>query len=750
MGHGGLRGDPGAYRRTRPRRTVIDAQHIGAAARSERAAAFDVWLTKLAADSGLPPGVSLVAVGGLGRRECAPKGDLDLVLLHTGVAGIEELAARIWYPVWDSRVGLDHSVRTVAESLAAAESDAKVALGLLDARHVTGDAGLTARLARSAADLWRRTAPVQLSRLREVTAARHATHGTLAQLLEGDLKEAAGGLRDVGILRGIGRAGIADATPPVIRAAQIRLLDVRDALHLSAGRNLDRLVAHERTAVAEALDLPDGDALLRRVANDAATIEWALDDAWRSVHRWRASLGRGGVPHRAQRLPLATDVVESDGEVVLARSAVTPHPDPSLSLRVAAAAATAKLPIARSTLEWLSRYVPPLPNPWPAAARTTLMSLLGSGPALIPTWTACDRFGLITAWLPEWSRLRGAPQHNPVHQFTLDRHLISAAAEAAGYAREVARPDLLLLGALVHDVGKGLPGDHSEVGAPIAAGIARRVGLPAADVALIERLVRHHLVLPEIATRRDIGDPATVTAVAEIVGDTETLELLHMLARSDAVATGPAAWTTWKSRLIDQLVAAVRASLAGAPLPVPMAPDPTLLRADLPVVQVAPDWVALAAKDRRGLLATVAGCLAMHQLEVVAVNSITVAERAVLQCAVQPRYGTSPDRDLLAADLRRAALDQLALPARLARRSRTPNAARPRPRVLWPADDLLEVRATDEPGLLYRITSTLAELGVNLRAARVSTLGADVVDAFYLIGPVDRVAIEAALLPMLG
>ncbi|NUO58342.1 MAG: ACT domain-containing protein, partial [Hamadaea sp.] len=300
------------------------------------------------------------------------------------------------------------------------------------------------------------------------------------------------------------------------------------------------------------------------------------------------------------------------------------------------------------------------------------------------------------------------------------------------------------------DVGKGLPGDHSEVGAPIAAGIARRVGLPEADVALIERLVRHHLVLPEIATRRDIGDPATVTAVAEIVGDTETLELLHMLARSDAVATGPAAWTTWKSRLIDQLVAAVRASLAGAPLPVPMAPDPTLLRADLPVVQVAPDWVALAAKDRRGLLATVAGCLAMHQLEVVAVNSITVAERAVLQCAVQPRYGTSPDRDLLAADLRRAALDQLALPARLARRSRTPNAARPRPRVLWPADDLLEVRATDEPGLLYRITSTLAELGVNLRAARVSTLGADVVDAFYLIGPVDRVAIEAALLPMLG
>jgi len=729
---------------------VTQASTIGAAARIERAAAFDVWLAKLAADAGLPAGVSLVAVGGLGRRECAPRGDLDLILLHSGVGGIEELASRIWYPIWDGRVGLDHSVRTVAESVAAAEEDAKVALGLLDARHVTGDSALTAQLVRSAADVWRRTAARQLSRLRELTDTRHATHGTLTQLLEGDLKESAGGLRDVGILRGIGRAGIADATPPAVRAAQLRLLDVRDALHLSAGRNLDRLVAHERAPVAEALDLPDGDALLRRVAVDAATIEWALDDAWRSVHRWRASLRRGGVPHRPPRLPLATDVVESDGEVVLARSAVTPHPDPSLSIRVAAAAAAAKLPIARSTLEWLSRYVPPLPQPWPATARTAFMSLLGTGPALIPAWTACDRFGLITAWLPEWARLRGAPQHNPVHRFTLDRHLVSAAAEAGGYTREVARPDLLLLGALVHDVGKGLPGDHSEVGAPIAAEIARRVGLPETDVAVIEKMVRHHLLLPEIATRRDIGDPATVTAVAEVVGDAETLELLHMLSRADASATGPAAWSTWKSRLIDQLVAAVRASLAGAPLPAPMAPDPTLLGADLPVVQVAPDWVALAAEDRRGLLATVAGCLASHQLEVVAVNSITVEDRAVLQCAVQPRFGAEISRELLAADLRRAALGQLTLSPRLAlRAARTPSRARPRPRVLWPGDDLLEVRATDEPGLLYRITAKLAELGVNLRAARVSTLGADVVDAFYLIGPVDRPAIEAELLALL-
>jgi [protein-PII] uridylyltransferase len=258
-------------------------------------------------------------------------------------------------------------------------------------------------------------------------------------------------------------------------------------------------------------------------------------------------------------------------------------------------------------------------------------------------------------------------------------------------------------------------------------------------------MVRLHLLLPEVATRRDIADPATVAATASAVGDVDTLELLHMLAKADAGATGPAAWSAWKARLIDQLVAAVRAALSGAAVPGPAEPDPALLAADLPVVQIAPDMISVAAADRRGLLAAIAGCLAGHQLDVVAVNSVTVADRAILRCAVQARFGADMS-DSLAADLRRAALGHLA-PPRLGRRTAKPG--RPQPRALWPADELLEVRATDEPGLLYRITSALAEIGVDLRAARVSTLGADVVDAFYLIGPVDRADVERAVLAAL-
>src|SRR5690242_16471579 len=294
-------------------------EHIGAAARSARAAALDGWLGRL-----FPahlPGVSLIAVGGLGRQDCAPYSDLDLLLLHNGAAGIDRIASALWYPIWDAGRGLDHSVRTLPEALSVACDDVKVAMGLLDARHIAGDAALSAELIAAVADQWRRTAVRLMPQLRELTATRWATHGELAFLLEGDLKEAAGGLRDVTLLRGIGRTGVADTMRPAVRAAHVRLLDSRDALHLAVGRRVDRLVAQERTAVAELLGLDDGDALLRRVSGDARTVAHALDDAWRAADRLRNGRRRMP-PGPPARRPIARDVVEQDGELVLARTAI--------------------------------------------------------------------------------------------------------------------------------------------------------------------------------------------------------------------------------------------------------------------------------------------------------------------------------------------------------------------------------------------------------------------------------------------
>ncbi|WP_407940462.1 [protein-PII] uridylyltransferase [Micromonospora auratinigra] len=777
---------------------------IGEAARRARAEAFDRWLATLLPER---PGIALVAVGGLGRRQCAPYGDLDLVLVHAGVAGTDELAAKLWYPIWDAGLRLDHSVRTVAEALSVAQDDVKVALGLLDARFVAGDRALADQLSRTATDHWRRTAVRQLTGLREITTARWAAHGELAFLLEGDLKEAAGGLRDVGLLRAIATAGVTDALRPAVHAAHRRLLDTRDALHQQVGRRVDRLLAQERDGVAALLglrrlppgpvDAPparagadgaprseghpdraelltdggDGDALLRRVAGDARTVRHALDDAWRAADRLRAGRRRGA-DGRPQRRPVARDVVEHDGELVLARTAIGARPDPSLSLRVAAAAASTRLPIARATCEWLAAYCPPLPAPWPPAARAALITLLGAGPGLVPAWETCDRYGLIDGWLPEWTRLRSLPQHNPVHRFTLDRHLVQTAYEASRHTRDVDRPDLLLLGAFLHDIGKGLPGDgaagragrhepagtvadHSTVGAPLAEAVATRIGLSATDAALIGTLVRLHLLLPDVATRRDLSDPKTVAGVAERVGDTTTLDLLHALVRADAAATGPAAWSEWKGRLVAELVARVRTALDTGVLPAPPAPDPALVAGPLPVVQLTEDRVAVAAADRRGLLATVAGCLALHRLEVVSADASTVDGRALVECRVQPRYGLAPDPIALGADLRRAVSGDVSVTQRLRGRALAARSQGAAPRVVWhraAATDavLLELRAADAAGLLYRVAVALDEAGAQVRAARIATLGGDVVDTFYLVGgwpaEADRDRIEAAVL----
>ncbi|MFF3865362.1 [protein-PII] uridylyltransferase [Micromonospora sp. NPDC001898] len=789
---------------------------VGERARRARAGAFERWLGGLLP---WPGGVALVAVGGLGRRECAPYGDLDLVLLHAGVGGMDELAPKVWYPIWDAGLRLDHSVRTVAEALSVAQDDVKVALGLLDARFVAGDRELADTLVRTATDHWRRTVVRRLPGLREITTARWQTHGELAFLLEGDLKEAAGGLRDVGILRAIATAGITDALRPAVRAAHLRLLDTRDALHEQAGRRIDRLVAQERDGVAARLGLRqsgpydaaqqpeavggqlqpgpgpddgdallrrqphedparkreqgpddgDGDALLRRVAGDARTISHALDDAWRAADRLRSGRRRG-VDSRPVRRPVARDVVEHDGELVLARTAIGARPDPSLSLRVAAAAATTRLPIARATCEWLAAYCPPLPSPWPAEARAALITLLGAGPGLVPAWETCDRYGLIDGWLPEWTRMRSLPQHNPVHRYTLDRHLVQAAYEAGRHTREVDRPDLLLLGALLHDIGKGLPGvgaagragrhepahaDHSTVGAPLAEAVAARIGLPGPEVALIGTLVRLHLLLPDVATRRDLSDPVTIARVAEQVGDPTTLDLLHALVRADAAATGPAAWSDWKGRLVAELVTRVRTALDTGVLPAPPAPDPALIAGPLPVVHLTGDRVAVAAADRRGLLATVAGCLALHRLEVLAADAATVDGRALVECRVQPRYGLPPDPIALGGDLRRAVAGDVSVTQRLRGRALAARGGGAAPRVVWhreAATDavLLELRAADAAGLLYRVTRALDEAGAQVRAARISTLGGDVVDAFYLVGgwPSDdeRARLEAAVL----
>ncbi len=693
---------------------------------------------------GAEPGVALVAVGGYGRKELLPGSDLDVLMLHDGRDGIARIADRIWYPVWDSGARLDHAVRTVPQARRVARSDLKVALGLLHARHVAGDADLTTRLREGALEDWRANARTRLAELKGLHEERARLHGELAYLLEPDLKESRGGQRDVHAIQAIAAAWVAPAPGPKVRAAYEQILDARHVLHEVTGRRLDRLVLEEQDEVARTLGLLDGDALLRQLAGAGRTIAYAVDHAFRQADRagGRRALGvrmRRGKPDRR---PLADGVVEQDGEVVLARAAV-PRTDPVLVLRVAAAAAQVGLPIAPRALARLAEC-PPLPVPWPSDARNALLALLGAGASAIAVWEALDQEGLLATLIPDWERVRNRPQRNPLHRFTVDRHLVECAANAAALARDVSRPDLLLLAALLHDIGKGWPGDHSVSGQVVARDVCKRVGLSDADVELVAEAVRHHLLLPVVATRRDLDDPMTVEHVATTVGGSRTLlELLHALAIADGLATGPAAWNDWKAGLVADLVRRVGAVLDGEPMPEPAAlrEDQLALVADGgPAAIVDGNEVTVVALDRPGLLWRAAGVLASHRLTVRGANATAVGDTAVTVFNVVPEYGDPPDAVLVSSDLRRMLEGRLDVEDRLERRARAVRGhgfTAPPPKVTLVDNasstaTVVEVRAHDEPGLLWRIGRALGECGLNVHAARIETLGAEAVDVFYV------------------
>lgn len=769
--------DSGPSRYAAARLRLLQESRSGPSRRSALAALTDDWLKALFATAVRETGVrgaALVAVGGYGRAELSPRSDLDLVLLHDGKAearALSALADRLWYPVWDLGLALDHSVRTPGEARKTAAEDLKVHLGLLDARPVAGDVGLLAGLRTSVLADWRNLAAKRLPELHSLCRERAERAGELRFLLEPDLKEARGGLRDVTALRAVAASWLADAPREGLADARRRLLDARDALHLVTGRATDRLSLQEQTAVAAQLGLLDADALLREVYEAARVVSYAGDVTWREVGRvlraraarprLRGLLGtRGAVPERA---PLAEGVVESDGEAVLALAA-RPDRDPVLPLRFAAAAAQAGLPVSLHAVRRLAAQAKPLPVPWPAEAREQLLTLLGAGEPTVAVWEALEAEGIITRLLPDWERVRCRPQRNPVHTWTVDRHLVETAVRASELTRRVSRPDLLLMAALLHDIGKGWPGDHSVAGETIARDVALRVGFDAQDVAVLGVLVRHHLLLIDTATRRDLDDPATVKAVAEAVGTLGTLEILHALTEADALATGPAAWSAWRGSLVADLVGRVAAVLRGA-APAEGEPEiPTTeqerlaveaLRTREPVLSLRArqeeDAVGVelivAVPDQPGVLPAVAGVLALHRLTVRAADLRSLelpdllGEVLVLRWRVAAEYGALPQAARLRTDLVRALDGSLDVPAKLADREaaypRRRGVVPPPPRVTVVPEvsslaTVLEVRAPDAIGLLHRIGRALESSGVRVRSAHVSTLGANAVDTLYV------------------
>lgn len=719
----------------------------------------DFWLSTRAAAIGLTDRAALVAVGALGRRELAPHSDLDLVLLHDGRKDVDQLAQQLWYPLWDSGIGLDHSVRTPGQAVQVAATDLRAALGLLEARHIAGDPALSDKVRGAVRQAWRAGVRGRFDELADSAHERWAKVGDVAHRVEPDLKNGHGGLRDIQLVDALAAAQLVDRPAGDVLEARRLLLDVRTELHRIAGRARDVLRAQDADEVAAQLELGDRFELARALSGAARAVAFAAETGLRGA---RAALPRRGLAALRRppvRRPLDTGVVEHLGEVTLARDAHAGR-DPGLVLRVAATAARTGLPMAAGTLHRLADTAPELREPWPRAALTELLSLLGTGRPLVDVVEAFDRTGLWGRLFPEWGAVRDLPPRDRAHVWTVDRHLVEACAQAARLTTRVPRPDLLLVGTLLHDIGKGRGGDHSVVGESLAVQVGRRLGFAEPDVDVLGAVVRHHLLLPHTATRRDLDDKATVERVADTLDAAVPghgvllLDLLAALAEADSLATGPGVWSPWKRVLIGDLVLRCRAELAGEPPPAPVGPGPA--ERDL-VAEVASDGrprvhlddtaepatVLVAMPDGTGSLAAASGVLALHSLQVHAAELRAVDKTAVFAFTASPRFGRLPDPALLRSDLIRVVEGGLPLAEALARKERdygpmTPSGEVPAPPAVYWFDDeatgavVLELRGTDRIGLLHRVAAALESCAAGLRWARVETFGASVVDSFCL------------------
>ena len=761
------------------------------------------WLMAKAGEIGITDdsGFAIVGIGGLGRHELLPHSDLDLMLLHDNKSDevLGTVADKLWYPLWDANVRLDHSVRTVSGALGVANADMIAALGMLDARHIAGDARLSDELVAGARRQWRSAirSRMSMNELVEMTQARWDRCGRIAQRAEPDLKSGRGGLRDVQLLDALGiaqlidRHGMARPESPggSLDDAHLTLLDVRTELHRVSGRGHDQLQAQYADEISAALHIGDRFDLARKLSDAGRTIAYHADTGIRTAENALPRRGVTALVRRPKRRPLDEGVVEYAGEIVLARDA-RPDTDVGLVLRVAAASADTGLPIGAATLSRLATSAPEMPVPWPREALDDLLVVLSAGPTTVATIEALDRTGLWGRLLPEWDAIRDLPPRDVAHKWTVDRHVIETAVNAAPLSTRVARPDLLALGALLHDIGKGRGVDHSVLGAGLALEIGPRLGIPSADAELLAQLVRHHLLLPMVATRSDLNDPNTIERVVKALsGDALLLEVLHALTEADSKATGPGVWSEWKASLIEDLVRRCRLVMAGEPLPEakPAAPQYLALAADRGVhVDIKPSGgerldVVMAAPDQRGLVSKAAAVLALNSLRIHSASVSTHEGLAIVEFVASPLFGAPPEAGLLRQQFTGALAGDVDVLGALEKRdSDAVSAASSRagevqvgvpvtrssapPRILWvdpasPDQLIVEVRAMDRLGLLALLTRALELAGTDIVWAKVNTFGSTAADVFCVTVPAEAAAgsehggrdgVEQSLLAVLG
>jgi [protein-PII] uridylyltransferase len=794
-------------------------------------------LTRLAVTdleaAGLPPApLVVVALGGYGRGELHPSSDIDLMVVHGGelTAYVQRVTQELLYTLWDLGLQVGHSLRSLDDCVAMARTDLPSRTSMQEARFLAGDRALFERFQRVLREnVYQKDFEQFLAATLSERDQRYRKHGASPYIGEPNVKESAGGLRDMHTamwlsaakfgartLRELADKGLITAREQALTDASLTFLwRVRNELHFLTGHKNDVLTRDLQPQIAKDLGYTgEGEVL---------GVERFMRDYYlhaRAIHRVSRRLiarcgetlwGRKAAARRERQHALADGLVFIDGRLHLAEQDAAPFAaEPARLLKVFWHAhrlgCELSLELERAIEEGLDHIDDAVRSS--PAARDLFLDICGAWGRVAVTFSQMHELGLLGRYLPEFGALTCLVQYDVYHKFSADRHSLLAvehlealapgqSAESQGAAQvftEVERPELLMLGMLLHDIGKAKGHGHVAKGIPLIQVLTARIGLPAEDAAMVEFLVAHHLTMSHIAQRRDIDDPKTVADFAATVGDPQRLRMLYLLTYADMRAVGPGVLTPWQAVILHELYARTLSRLTGGKLERPSRNQLSarlhpLVQDEIPLQAVKahlammserylgstsvqrmaehvrmvhrleasrvvtelfhhPDLgssdLVVVTRDLPGLFSLIAGTLAAHGINIISAQIATRADGIALDTfQVNDPMGeaiTSPAHWARALDALHGVLTgEQSVDALLARRraSRPPAATPGPPRVtvdngLSDEFTVIEVKCLDRLGLLYLITRTLSTLGLDIASARIATEIDQAFDTFYV------------------
>ena len=535
------------------------------------------------------PHCAIVAQGGYGRGELNPYSDIDLLILYSWKVSpfVEAITERLLYTLWDAGLQVGHAIRSVNESVRLAGSDMKVRTALLDARYLCGDYSFYGDFEKAVDSrlAGKRVNSFIQEKLAE-NQARHAGYGGSVYLLEPEVKEGEGGLRDIHTARWIARVKLrakdldALALKGVVGAADIKklkssqdfLLRVRNELHFSTGRHQDQLTFEEQEKVSQTLGF-QGEGSLKpvevfmcnyyrhasEISRLTSLIIHRLSDYGRPFFGGRYGLGR----------TLRDGVRISKDHITITRPEILKSVPGNLIV-IFAEMQKHRCSLSHESRELMREHLGLIDDRFrrSAAANVAFFQILKWKEGVYETLLEMHRSGVLGAFIPEFGRLLCMVLHDAYHIYTVDQHslrLIQEIERLKGgefkdsmplltqLAREAEKIELLYLGLMFHDIGKGFGGGHSERGAAMVQQIAERMRLNVDDGALVEFLVRYHLLMTHTAFRRDLEDEKTIYDFAETMGGVNNLKMLYLLTYADVRGVGPDVWNPWKASLLAEL-----------------------------------------------------------------------------------------------------------------------------------------------------------------------------------------------------